>query len=268
MIRCRLAVGAAVMALAQASAHAAPCAGFSDVDDASSFCTSVAWLKNRGITQGCAAGLYCPADAVRRDQMAAFLYRLADALTTGEIAIAADVTSWNYTNPVAPITKNIATIGRTAFQRSTVGFNYLRISPTIPRSLYGRSLGFVGVEVCYRASPSATLAEVAVYNSIQTINTTGTSIALAADVTDRTDEACRRYDLPAPVPLSHGDSGIFFRLGVDWNAAGAVFDVGRTTLYFLPTAATAPLADPPQGNVTVLRAPAGAPRSEDEAPRR
>jgi hypothetical protein len=57
-------------------AGAAPCAGFTDVEDTSGFCTSVAWMKNRGITQGCTSTAYCPNDFVRRDQMAAFMYRL------------------------------------------------------------------------------------------------------------------------------------------------------------------------------------------------
>jgi hypothetical protein len=58
------------------SASAAPCAGFTDVDDSSGFCTSIAWMKNRAITLGCTATQYCPSDFVRRDQMAAFMYRL------------------------------------------------------------------------------------------------------------------------------------------------------------------------------------------------
>jgi hypothetical protein len=62
-------------------AHAAPCQGFTDVDDASPFCPNVEWLKNRAITVGCTASTYCPADAVTRIAMAAFLRRLGDALT-------------------------------------------------------------------------------------------------------------------------------------------------------------------------------------------
>ena len=54
----------------------APCAGFTDVDDGSSFCVNVAWIKNRGITLGCTETTYCPQDYVTRLQMAAFLYRL------------------------------------------------------------------------------------------------------------------------------------------------------------------------------------------------
>ena len=51
----------------------APCAGFTDVDDSSSFCVNVEWIKNRGITLGCTATQYCPHDYVTRLQMAAFL---------------------------------------------------------------------------------------------------------------------------------------------------------------------------------------------------
>lgn len=57
-------------------ASAAPCAGFTDVQDTSGFCIHIEWLRNRAITLGCTANQYCPADFVRRDQMAAFLYRL------------------------------------------------------------------------------------------------------------------------------------------------------------------------------------------------
>jgi hypothetical protein len=57
-------------------APAAPCAGFVDVDDSSSFCVYIEWLKNRAITLGCTATQYCPSAFVRRDQMAALVYRL------------------------------------------------------------------------------------------------------------------------------------------------------------------------------------------------
>ena len=56
------------------------CAGFDDVDAANAFCTSVAWMRNRGITQGCAAFAYCPAMSVNRLSMAAFMDRLGGVL--------------------------------------------------------------------------------------------------------------------------------------------------------------------------------------------
>jgi hypothetical protein len=61
-------------------AVAAPCAGFNDVDTSSPFCANVEWLKNRGITLGCSANLYCPNDPVTRLQMAAFISRLEMSL--------------------------------------------------------------------------------------------------------------------------------------------------------------------------------------------
>lgn len=69
-------VVAALTLVATPSILAAPCAGFTDVDSTSPFCTHVTWLKNRGITLGCTATLYCPTDYVTRLQMAVFLYRL------------------------------------------------------------------------------------------------------------------------------------------------------------------------------------------------
>jgi hypothetical protein len=70
--------------VAASSALAAPCAGFTDVDDTvvgASFCRNVEWLKNRQVTLGCtSATLYCPSDFVTRLQMAAFMDRLGGAL--------------------------------------------------------------------------------------------------------------------------------------------------------------------------------------------
>jgi parallel beta-helix repeat protein len=49
--------------------------GFTDVETASVFCKYIKRLVELGVTQGCAAGKYCPLDDVLRDQMAAFLAR-------------------------------------------------------------------------------------------------------------------------------------------------------------------------------------------------
>jgi hypothetical protein len=71
-------------------ASAAPCAGFTDVDDGSPFCENVQWIRNRGITLGCeGTALYCPNDAVSRLSMAAFMNRLGDALAPVRLGIAA-----------------------------------------------------------------------------------------------------------------------------------------------------------------------------------
>jgi hypothetical protein len=57
------------------------CNGFSDVLPTDSYCNATEWLANRGVTQGCVAGQYCPANNVTRAQMALFMNRLGDALT-------------------------------------------------------------------------------------------------------------------------------------------------------------------------------------------
>lgn len=69
------------LATISSSAAASPCAGFIDVDAAHPFCRYVEWIKNRGVTLGCAADLYCPDQPVVRNQMAAFMNRLGSALT-------------------------------------------------------------------------------------------------------------------------------------------------------------------------------------------
>jgi hypothetical protein len=93
MLRFRqLAALAAIAAapLLSAPAAAAPCAGFTDMDDTSPitgpFCNNVSWIANRNVTLGCTATLYCPQDNVTRLQMAAFMQRLGDALTPTMIA--------------------------------------------------------------------------------------------------------------------------------------------------------------------------------------
>jgi hypothetical protein len=63
-------------------ALAAPCSGFTDVQDTDPLCPNVDWLRNRAITLGCTSStLFCPTDIVTRLSMAAFMNRLGTALT-------------------------------------------------------------------------------------------------------------------------------------------------------------------------------------------
>jgi hypothetical protein len=81
LLRIVLILGFVALALGSVNAHAAPCAGFTDVDSASTFCPNVDWLKNRQITLGCTGTTYCPNDYVTRLQMAAFMNRLGVVFT-------------------------------------------------------------------------------------------------------------------------------------------------------------------------------------------
>jgi len=54
---------------------------FTDVPDSNTFHADIAWLADADVTKGCnppANTLYCPKDFVTREQMAAFMHRLAD----------------------------------------------------------------------------------------------------------------------------------------------------------------------------------------------
>lgn len=124
---------AALLALAAPIAQAAPCAGFADVDDSDTitgpFCTSVEWIKNRGVTLGCVLTpqlLYCPFDNVTRLQMAAFMKRLGDALTPIRLSNdlrpgAVDID----TNPVVCQTADFAVTNfpRTAYVDATLSMS-------------------------------------------------------------------------------------------------------------------------------------------------
>lgn len=72
---------AAVLSLVPLAAVASH--GFSDVPDTNVFHADIDWLKNSGVTLGCNPNddppntLFCPQDPVTREQMAAFLHRLA-----------------------------------------------------------------------------------------------------------------------------------------------------------------------------------------------
>ncbi|GIK84657.1 MAG: hypothetical protein BroJett026_01380 [Betaproteobacteria bacterium] len=59
-------------------ARAQTCTPFTDVGASDPFCANIQWMFNRGVTQGCTASQFCPGQFVRRDQMAAFMNRLAD----------------------------------------------------------------------------------------------------------------------------------------------------------------------------------------------
>jgi hypothetical protein len=85
-----IAVGAVVaLALVVPTAWAV----FDDVPPSNPHYADVNAIQGAGITAGCAPGLYCPADFVRRDQMATFMrtgYGRSALSSTNEIEITAD----------------------------------------------------------------------------------------------------------------------------------------------------------------------------------
>jgi hypothetical protein len=71
----------AVVGLLGTAASALASHQFSDVPTAAIYHDAAEWLANRGVTLGCATGLYCPNEFVTRGQMALFMQRLGAALT-------------------------------------------------------------------------------------------------------------------------------------------------------------------------------------------
>ena len=65
---------------------------FTDVPTSNIFHDDISWLSNAGVTKGCNLGgtEYCPKDFVTREQMAAFMHRLADDQANIAYLIAAD----------------------------------------------------------------------------------------------------------------------------------------------------------------------------------
>lgn len=118
----RRALLAAAATVAAPAVHAAPCVGFTDLDDSSSFCQFVEWIKNRSITQGCTATEYCPNNSVTRLQMAAFMKRLGDALTP--VLVAADLSPGAIDLDASPVvcqaSYTVASFPRTAYADATV----------------------------------------------------------------------------------------------------------------------------------------------------
>jgi hypothetical protein len=78
-LRTALVVAATALTVAPLTAVASH--SFTDVPDSNTFHSDIEWLKNADVTRGCnppANTRFCPKDNVTREQMAAFMNRLAD----------------------------------------------------------------------------------------------------------------------------------------------------------------------------------------------
>ncbi len=90
--RILLLVAAFALFLVPAAAIAA--GGFTDVEDDSVFIADIQWMKDNGVTAGCnppTNDKYCPKNNVTREQMSAFMHRLAvNQIVDAATAIEAD----------------------------------------------------------------------------------------------------------------------------------------------------------------------------------
>jgi hypothetical protein len=118
----------AALALFLVPVAAIAAAGFTDVADDNVFVADIQWMKDSGITLGCnppANDRYCPTANVTRQQMAAFMHRLAanrvvdagtvEGLTAAELK--------GTTGPAGPAGADGDTITFYKVEASTVAWN-------------------------------------------------------------------------------------------------------------------------------------------------
>jgi hypothetical protein len=150
----------------------------------------------------------------------------------GEIRINAGPSSWVLGPAVEgtpPATTYFADAVR--LRASEDGIATAEVTPTLPVALYGRQVRIVGAELCYDAQPEAVLSDVffGIVTEVDGIGEPSPLTDLAADPTDRTDNACRRYDAPSPVTIGPADQ-VALVIRVDYpEAAGGTLLVGRST---------------------------------------
>ena len=182
------AIALAAGILAAGGVHAAPCAGFDDVDTSATYCTAVQWIKSRGVTLGCTATSYCPDAAVNRAQMALFMSRLSTALLPQFYSQSAHMTSQHvaalfFKEMACKVTVPAAAFTRTArvsgsFYGSASGGEVqmwlaYKKDGSLPQLIGTDSLlvpTSESMNVAYTAAPSLTLDAGGVYQLLVALN--------------------------------------------------------------------------------------------------
>lgn len=180
-------------------------AGFTDVDDASPFVSDIKWLADTGVTQGCnppANDRFCPKDYVTREQMAAFLHRLADNqvvdagtlngltdtafMTHGFITTGNGGTGWlEHASPPS-------TVSRNGVDTTVSGDGMMVLPLTGPTSINGVTYELRMIDFCFtKFSGDAYIDNVAVYR--QNVNASSTTIMNAS--LDRSLTGCWIYEV-------------------------------------------------------------------------
>jgi hypothetical protein len=147
----RILLIAAALALLLVPAAAIAAGGFVDVADDSVFIADIQWMKDAGITKGCnppTNDMFCPASNVTRQQMAAFMHRLAASrVVDAKTALDADkldgVDSGGFlpdgTPPVGTTARGNYTLGSDG-SRDMTSINWgfeMPSSPTVRFLVYG-----------------------------------------------------------------------------------------------------------------------------------
>ena len=116
---------------------------------------------------------------------------------------------------------------------SSAAAYYLGVEAQLPAILNGKALSLTGLQLCYGASSSASLAYVEV-NAIDATSGLGTTTTLGSDASLRTDTACRTYSLAQPHTLAYSE-GVGVVIAVNWTSPNTLFRISRTSLILRTT---------------------------------
>lgn len=186
-------------------------AGFDDVADSNVFVADIQWLADSGVTQGCnppANDLFCPSDNVTREQMAAFMHRLAtsqavDAGTLNGLADTAFVKHGTIVTTTGgsawlPHTLAPSVIGRNVTDVTVSGNGRMVMSLTAPTTIDGVEYGLESFDMCItKFSGAAFVTDVFVSRQ----NDNGTSTTILDDQTDISTTGCYTYSVGAPAGM-------------------------------------------------------------------
>jgi hypothetical protein len=154
----------------------------------------------------------------------------------GAIELTAGPSDWVYSGGFGPAPTFTHSLDATRVESSTEAVLTVKLSPVMPAVLYGREVKVIAVEVCYDASSAAQLHYVSMQLVEQSteVGKTPPTEQVATDSVVRTDNACRTYRSPSPVPIGR-DKVLSLSLLIGYSTkAPASFLIGRTTFSLLP----------------------------------
>ncbi len=189
-------------------------AGFVDVADSNVFVTDIQWLADTGVTQGCnppTNDKFCPEDNVTREQMAAFMHRLAtsqsvdagtlngladtDFIEHGTIVTTKGGTAWQ------PHTSAPSIVGRNVVDTTVSGNGMMIIALNAPTTIGGVEYGLETIEMCMQKfSGAAFVTRVSAARQ----NADGTATTILSDATDRSATGCYTYSVDAMAGMGIG----------------------------------------------------------------
>ena len=137
---------------------------------------------------------------------------------------------FNYADATYP---SSITGANATWSSSSAAAYYLGVEAQLPAILNGKALSLTGLQLCYGASSSASLAYVEV-NAIDATSGLGTTTTLGSDASLRTDTACRTYSLAQPHTLAYSE-GVGVVIAVNWTSPNTLFRISRTSLILRTT---------------------------------